>query len=323
MIAGRYLAECSREVFDDLEVHKYSLAEYRISIYGRSRTEWHKLAKWWRTNKLQSPNVRWLIQVPRIYSVWKKIGMVGSFADMLDNIFGPLFEATLDPLSELNEDLTLFLNSVVGFDCVDDESRPERVISGAQVPPTPEEWSSGDNPPYSYWTYYLYANIATLNQLRSTRGLSTFSFRPHAGEAGDLNHLASVFLTATGINHGIQLRKSPVLQYLFYVTQIGIAMSPLSNNKLFLDFTRNPFHAFFKRGLNVSLSTDDPLMLHYTKVRRGVSPRSEQLRIYDSLRWYQRARTSLTLLPRSPALSGALPRALPTVLPPMPAGTAC
>ena len=145
----------------------------------------------------------------------------------------------------------------------------ELVISGAQIPPTPEEWSSGDNPPYSYWTYYLYANIATLNQLRTTRGLSTFSYRPHAGEAGDLNHLASVFLTATGINHGIQLRKSPVLQYLFYVTQIGIAMSPLSNNKLFLDFTRNPFHSFFKRGLNVSLSTDDPLMLHYTKVRNG------------------------------------------------------
>ena len=120
-------------MFNDLEVHKYSLAEYRISIYGRSRNEWHKLAKWWRTNTLQSPNVRWLIQVPRIYSVWKKIGMVGSFGEMLDNIFGPLFEATLDPLSELNEDLTLFLNSVVGFDCVDDESRPERVISGAQV----------------------------------------------------------------------------------------------------------------------------------------------------------------------------------------------
>ena len=27
----------------------------------------------------------------------------------------------------------------------------------------------------------------------------------------------------------------------------------------------NPFPQYFKRGLNVSLSTDDPLMLHYTK----------------------------------------------------------
>lgn len=47
--------------------------------------------------------------------------------------------------------------------------------------------------------------------------------------------------------------------------QIGLAMSPLSNNALFLAFERNPFHSYFKRGLNVSLSTDDPLQFHYTK----------------------------------------------------------
>ena len=129
VIGGRYLAECSREVFDDLEAHKYSLAEYRISVYGRNRGEWHKLAAWWKNHSLQSPNVRWLIQVPRIYSVWRSTGMVNSFAEMIDNIFGPLFEATLNPLSDLNADLTLFLNSVVGFDSVDDESRPERVMA--------------------------------------------------------------------------------------------------------------------------------------------------------------------------------------------------
>jgi AMP deaminase len=42
-------------------------------------------------------------------------------------------------------------------------------------------------------------------------------------------------------------------------------MSPLSNNKLFLDYHKNPFPRYFQQGLNVSLSTDDPLMLHYTK----------------------------------------------------------
>lgn len=42
-------------------------------------------------------------------------------------------------------------------------------------------------------------------------------------------------------------------------------MSPLSNNKLFLDYNKNPFPKYFKQGMNVSLSTDDPLMLHYTK----------------------------------------------------------
>lgn len=42
-------------------------------------------------------------------------------------------------------------------------------------------------------------------------------------------------------------------------------MSPLSNNSLFLDYHRNPFPMFFARGLNVSLSTDDPLQIHLTK----------------------------------------------------------
>ena len=51
----------------------------------------------------------------------------------------------------------------------------------------------------------------------------------------------------------------------FYLEQIGIAMSPLSNNALFLKYDRNPFLAFFQRGLNISLSTDDPLQFHFTK----------------------------------------------------------
>ena len=48
-------------------------------------------------------------------------------------------------------------------------------------------------------------------------------------------------------------------------TAAGSARSPCSNNNLFLDYVKNPFKTFFKRGLNVSLSTDDPLMFHQTK----------------------------------------------------------
>jgi AMP deaminase len=35
--------------------------------------------------------------------------------------------------------------------------------------------------------------------------------------------------------------------------------------RLFLLYKENPFPDFFARGLNVSLSTDDPLILHITK----------------------------------------------------------
>ena len=80
-----------------------------------------------------------------------------------------------------------------------------------------------------------------------------------------MDHLTAAFLLTKKINHGIQLRRSPPLQYLYYLARMGIAMSPLSNNRLFLDFSKSPFPKYFKRGLDVSLSTDDPLMLHFTK----------------------------------------------------------
>jgi len=58
----------------------------------------------------------------------------------------------------------------------------------------------------------------------------------------------------------------PVLQYLYFLAQIGIAMSPLSNNSLFLNYHRNPLAEYLARGLLISLSTDDPLQFHFTKV---------------------------------------------------------
>jgi AMP deaminase len=84
--------------------------------------------------------------------------------------------------------------------------------------------------------------------------MNCFEFRPHCGEAGDVDHLGAAFLTAHKINHGIQLRKAPGLHYLYFLAQIGIAMSPLSNNKLFLDYNKNPFRKYFAQVSNAFLS---------------------------------------------------------------------
>lgn len=260
-IKGRYLAELTKELMIDLEQSKYQNVEWRISIYGRSLDEWDKLAKWVINNKLFSHNVRWLIQVPRIYEVYKANGSVKTYEDIVINVWKPLFEVTQNPQS--HPELHVFLQRVVGFDTVDDESKSERRIH--KKFPYPRLWDLPQSPPYSYWIYYMYANMASLNNWRRARGFSTFVFRPHCGEAGDTDHLTSAFLTCHSISHGILLRKVPALQYLFYLKQIGIAMSPLSNNALFLTYERNPLPDFFKTGLNVSLSTDDPLQFHFTK----------------------------------------------------------
>ncbi len=68
---------------------------------------------------------------------------------------------------------------VVGLDMVDDESKPER--RPAKHMQTPAEWNLKHNPAYSYYAYYVYANLFTLNKLREARGLNTIAFRPHAG----------------------------------------------------------------------------------------------------------------------------------------------
>ncbi|KAK2465384.1 hypothetical protein APHAL10511_002738 [Amanita phalloides] len=260
-IQGRYLAEITREVMTDLEQSKYQNCEWRISIYGRSTSEWDKLAKWVVNNKVFSHNVRWLIQVPRLYEVYKVNNSIRNFEDILVNVFRPLFEVTQDPTS--HPELHVFLQRVVGFDSVDDESKPERRIHRKY--PYPRLWDAKQSPPYAYWVYYMFANMASLNNWRQLRGFNTFVFRPHCGEAGDTDHLTSAFLSSHSISHGILLRKVPALQYLFYLKQIGIAMSPLSNNALFLNYERNPLPDYFKTGLNVSLSTDDPLQFHFTK----------------------------------------------------------
>lgn len=297
LIHGRYLAELTREVFNDLEASKYQHTEYRISVYGRKPGEWDTLAAWVVQNRLYSDNNVWMIQVPRLYNVYKEQGIVENFQQLLDNIFIPLFDATINPSEHAM--LHIFLRHISGFDLVDDESKPERRPNKHM--PTPAEWTSKHNPAYAYYAYYMYANLYVLNRLREDRGFNTFALRPHAGEAGDLDHLASTFLAAENIAHGINLRKSPCLQYLYYAAQVGLCMSPLSNNSLFLDYHKNPFPQFFARGLSgacpllffclprcifvcsclllcsksnmyspflmcaVSLSTDDPLQIHLTR----------------------------------------------------------
>ncbi|XP_068452691.1 AMP deaminase 3b [Clinocottus analis] len=261
-IEGDYFARLIKEVSKDLEESKYQHAEPRLSIYGRSAGEWESLATWFIQHKIHSPNMRWMIQVPRIYDIFKSKKLIPNFAKMLKNIFLPLFEATVNP--HKHKATHIFLKYVTGFDSVDDESKHSDHMFSYKSP-KPEEWTADDNPPYTYYLFYMYANIMVLNNLRKERGLNTFQFRPHCGEAGSITHLVSAFLTADNISHGLNLKKSPVLQYLYYLAQVPIAMSPLSNNSLFLQYAKNPLREFLQKGLCVSLSTDDPLQFHYTK----------------------------------------------------------
>jgi AMP deaminase len=272
---GRYFAELLKHVLSRLEQNKghNSACEMRLSIYGMERHEWYDLSKWLLTewdhpeqpgvkgNNMLSSQNRWLIQIPRLWRIYSmKPIQPGdpqrSFQEMLENLFIPMFEATLYP--DQHPEIAEALQHIVGLDSVDDEGAHEEPCSTVR----PADWTTSSNPSYAWQLYYIWANLQVLNRLRSARGLNTLSFRPHAGETGDPAHLAAAYILCDSINHGVVLDAQVSLQYLYYLDQVGMSLSPLSNNFLFLKIADNPFAKFFRRGLNVTLSTDDPLLFH-------------------------------------------------------------
>jgi AMP deaminase len=176
---GKYFADIIKQVGDDLEESKYQHAEPRLSIYGRNYGEFEKLAKWAVSNDVYSSHLVWLIQIPRIFDIYKKNAQMSSFQELLRNVFGPVMDATLNP--QLYPELSRFLENVVGFDSVDDESKAETFNFTAESA-TPDKYTANENPPYSYYLWYMYANITVINQIRSEMGLNTFTLRPHCGE---------------------------------------------------------------------------------------------------------------------------------------------
>ncbi|KAG5509581.1 hypothetical protein JKF63_06286 [Porcisia hertigi] len=257
---GRYFAELIRGVFKQNEREGGTFTENRLSIYGRHKDEWDRLSRWFVLHGVSHHTNSWMIQVPRLFHLYRRSGQLRSFQEMLTNIFEPLWQASLDP-SKFPY-LHFFLSHVSGFDSVDNESdrEPDQTID---TPPA--QWVSPENPPFAYYMFYMWVNITTLNRYRASRGLNTFQFRPHAGESGDPDHMADVFVLADGIGHGINLDKRPVLQYLYYLAQIPLAIVPMSNNALFRRYKDHPLPNFLYRGLNVAIGTDGPLIFHRTE----------------------------------------------------------
>ena len=257
---GKHLANITKIAHNRLAESDHMYAEWRISVMGKSTDEWYKIADFMIENKLDElTHNKWMVQNPRLYGIMKgPMKAVENYSQVIDNFFKPLFDATIHPDSDQNRNLATFLKSLSGFDSVDDESindLPLEVIN-------PKQWDKNENPGYAYQLYHFWANILTLNRLRESKGMNTFDFRPHCGESGDPMHLVTGYMLSNGVAHGIALSKSPTLQYLYYLDQIGLHVSPSSNNFLFMKLADSPFYSLFKRGLNVSISTDDPMIFH-------------------------------------------------------------
>lgn len=245
----------------DKAAERNTFLEPRISIKGTKRSEWETLAKWVHTHRQSTirEHMLWAVQLPRVYHV-RHGRNVQSFGELVTNFFGPLFDATRSP--EEHVELAWFLEHCGMIDTVDNEDKVD-AYDLSTLPPA-AEYTIKDNPPYGYYHFYWWANLRALNKLRAEKGMRPLTLRPHCGEAGPVHHLSSAFLFAHNISHGINLDKEPTLEYLYYLAQIGLSISPISNKALFIPYTRNPFATLYKRGLRATLTTDDPLMFHMT-----------------------------------------------------------
>ena len=72
-MGGKYFAQIVKQVALDLEESKYQHAEPRLSIYGRTYDEYDQLAEWAVRNDVYSDHIVWLIQVPRLYNIYKVV----------------------------------------------------------------------------------------------------------------------------------------------------------------------------------------------------------------------------------------------------------
>ena len=84
------------------------------------------------------------LTLPFHSDVYRANSIVENFEQILANVFGPLFEVTLNASSHAK--LYIFLKHCIGFDSVDDESKPEHHTFSADIA-RPNRWSQEENPP--------------------------------------------------------------------------------------------------------------------------------------------------------------------------------
>jgi adenosine deaminase len=63
----------------------FFLLPFQLLRLIRKPDEWDKLAAWVVDHRLASPNVRWMVQIPRLYAAYKSVGDIKCFSDMIDS----------------------------------------------------------------------------------------------------------------------------------------------------------------------------------------------------------------------------------------------
>lgn len=262
-IEGQYLAEILIKYAIHLfEKSKYQLVQISVDYQFMSKDGdddfkennwWMKFAKWMIKWKLISYNIRWNVQITRIYSKLFKLKMVQNFQEYLDLFFDPLFQCGDNP------DLKYCLTTVCCFDVVISQSDEYLWTEFPSIDLKPKDWvANGDNPTISHYLYYIYAKLSEFNQDRFNSNRNTiilrnycspsisartsqFSASDHYFTEKTESLVCNLLLCNGGLLQGESLWTAPsALEYLFYLFQIPILTAPLSSVSSLSTLVQNP-----------------------------------------------------------------------------------
>lgn len=243
---GEYLAQMFIDhVITNLEKAKYQIVQVSVDFQFQPRGEssfWEKFAHWLVKWNVVSYNVRWNVQIKRVYPRLFYHNTVKSFQDYLDLIFEPL----MAPESLENIELQYFLSNLLNLDVVVCHSDEFLWRTFPSVFTKPKDWGAkGDNPTIMHYMYYIYAYLAELNAIRYENSLNTFTLRNYcsvldsrtsqAGTGLDFNDQTESIVCNLLLCNGGLLQAEPLwnsqttLSYIFYLFQIPVVATPLSS----------------------------------------------------------------------------------------------
>ncbi|AQZ09781.1 YBR284W and YJL070C [Zygosaccharomyces parabailii] len=245
-IEGEYLAEIVIDhVITNLEKSKYQTVQASVDFQFHPSGElswWERFAHWLVKWNVVSYNVRWNVQIKRVFTKLYHNGKVRNFQEFLDAIFQPI----LDKKSLENVELQYLLANLLNFDVVVSHTDDFLWRAFPNVFTKPKDWEAkGDNPTVMHYMYYTYAYLAQVNCMRYNNSLNTFSLR---NSCSSLNNRTSQAGTTLNFNDQIESivcnmllcnggllqsehlwNSQPTLSYLYYLFQIPVLATPLSS----------------------------------------------------------------------------------------------
>lgn len=247
-IEGEYLALVLKEnLIHPLEKSRYQLAQLSIDYqYFDNENWWLSFSQWLVKWKIFSRNVRWNVQISRIYTKLYGLKKVENFQDYLDSIFKPLCQLHEVPL-EQQLAIEFLLTQVSSFDLVLTEFDETMWKSFSEMSTHPKDWSSkGDNPPIAYYMFYLFQAVKKINSVRFANKQSTFVMRSNCLQSSSIitskfsnqfnctekveSLICNILLCNGGILNAENIWDSPFsILYLIYLFQVPCIVSPLSS----------------------------------------------------------------------------------------------